>query len=211
MFKKFLLFIGSWVLIGNCLAAMPVGSVAIYSDGSVEKLLADEGDRLHWEDHRKRRLVRSKNPIVPLLQRTDFLSKRGYRQTISSGDPGSIKTLAPGEPLEFTVLRTRYNGETSRRMWECQRLARTKEKVIGVSRVLDKYVCERFVLHRKLWNRQFREKREFSYSRDLGLVVELKRQTRTRTSNKRLVAILAPDKAEYRQIKQVLKKVHAGK
>ena len=50
-------------------AAVPIGSVVLYSDGDVEKLIAVENGELHWEDDRKRRYVRSSNPAVPLLSR----------------------------------------------------------------------------------------------------------------------------------------------
>lgn len=188
-------------------AVVPVGSIALYSDGRVEKLMANEAGRLHWEDDRKRRFVRATNPIVPPLERTDFLSQRGYRQNTASGDPDAIHRLPAGSPVEFSVIRTRNSGEISKRYWECVYLGKSRQQVLETERDLDRYTCERFVIHRKLHNRSFREKREFSYSPDLGLVVDLQRQTRKNSSSSRLVRVIPPDKADYRTISRAVRKL----
>lgn len=190
-------------------AAVPVGSVVIYSDGSVEKFLGQDEGTFRWEDDRKRLFVRSNNPIVPLLEKTDFLSRRGYKQSVASGDPDAIQRLSSGTEVEFTVVRITYDGEKStfsKRHWECVSLGKARQEVLGVQRDLDRYTCERFVIHRKMGNRRFREKREFSYSPDLGLVVDLRRETRKNTSTKRLVAIYPPNKTDYKSISHAVRK-----
>ena len=83
------------------LAAVPVGTVALYSDGKVEKLVSAGEEGLRWEDDRKRQYLRSRNPAVPVLERRDFLSGRGYRQIVSSGNPDALLEL----PVELRVDR----------------------------------------------------------------------------------------------------------
>lgn len=191
---------------GVC-AAVPVGTVVIYSDGSVEKLLADAGGTQRWEDDRKRLLVRSANPIQPLLERTEFLSKRGYRQRLSNGQPDAIRRLPPGTPVAFSVLRTKHDGESARRHWECLQLDNRRERVIDAEYDLERYRCERFTIHRKLHNKTIKETREFSYSRDLGLIVDLQRTTPKKDRRKTLVKIFLPGETDYRTLSRATRRV----
>ncbi len=191
------------------LSAVPVGSVALYSDGKVEKLLANENGLLTWEDDRKRIYVRSGNPILPVLERRDFLSGKSYRQTLNSGEPDAILTRPPGTRVEFSVMRLKNTGENSKRTWECVLEGRAQKKVAGAMRELDRYKCDRYVYHRKLWNRMFRETKTFSYSQELGLVVDQKRKTRKTTSRSKLVAVIPPEGANYRRLSKKVRKVRA--
>lgn len=199
------------VLPGGAWAALPVGSVVMYSDGRVEKLLSREDGKLLWEDDRKRRYLRSENPIMPVLERRDFLSAKGYVQTLRSGDPDSISVRPSGDRVEFSVVRERASGTPSIRTWECTRHAAPRDKVLGEMRELDVYRCERFVYHRKTWQRQFRESREFSYSRDLGLIVKMHRKTTKKESKWRLSSVVTPDKATYKQLSRKVRKLRGRK
>lgn len=188
-------------------ATVPIGTVALYSDGKVEKLLAKEQNGLRWEDDRKRQFLRSTNPAVPVLERKDFLSGRGYRQVIANGNPGALRELPPGTPVEFSMVRSRYSGERSQRNWECTYLGRVRQDVLGADRDLDRYSCERFVIHRKLHNRSFRELRDFTYSPDLGVIVTIDRKTRKDSRSSRLVALFPPEKADYKTLSQAVGKI----
>lgn len=187
-------------------AAVPVGTVALYSDGTVEKLLAIEGDTLRWEDDRKRQFVRSTNPAFPVLERRDFLSGRGYHQVVSIGDVDALRGAPPGTSVEFSVIRNRNSGERSKRNWECSFQGRMRHDVLGTERQLDRYSCERFVIHRKLHNRSFRERRDFSFSPDLALVVDMERTTRKGSSSRRLIALFPPGKADYKTLSRAVRK-----
>lgn len=195
------------LLSGVAFGAVPVGTVALYSDGTLEKLLADEKDSLLWEDDRKRQYLRSKNPALPVLERQDFLSGRGYRQIVSSGNPDALRELPPGTPVEFSVLRTRNSGERSKRNWECSYLGQVSQDVLGTERSLERYSCERFVIHRKFHNRSFRERRDFTYSPDLGIVVDLDRKTRKRSRSRQLVALFPPGEADYKTLSRAVRKI----
>lgn len=190
-------------------AAVPVGTVALYSDGTVEKLLAREGETLRWENDRKRQFVRSTNPAVPVLERQDFLSGGGYRQVLSGGDPDALRGSAAGTSVEFSVIRIRNSGERSKRNWECSFVGQARQDVLGTERQLDRYSCERFVIHRKLHNRSFRERRDFTYSPDLALLVDLERKTRKRSSSRRLIALFPPGKADYKTLSRAVRKARS--
>ena len=196
---------------GSAAAALPVGSVAIYSDGRIEKLLSHENGKLFWEDDRKRRFLRSENPIIPVLDRRDFLSGKGYRQVVGEGDPGSMLERPIGERVEFTMRRVRNTGEKSSRIWECIYLGSAEKKVLGAIRDLESYTCERFIYQRKTWQRQFRESRRFLYSRELGLVVDMKRKTRKKRRSWKLVAIVPPEKATYKRLSKKVRKLRASR
>jgi hypothetical protein len=195
------------LLSGTALAAVPVGTVALYSDGKVEKLLSAGEEGLRWEDDRKRQYLRSRNPAVPVLERRDFLSGRGYRQVVSGGNPDALRALPPGTPVEFSVIRSRFGGERSKRSWECSHLGRVRQDVLGTERELDRYSCERFVIHRKFHNRSFRERRDFTYSPELAVVVELDRKTRKTSGSRRLVALFPPGKADYKTVSRAVRKI----
>jgi hypothetical protein len=199
------------VLSGTASAAVPVGSVVMYSDGRVEKLLSYRNGELLWEDDRKRQFLRSENPVMPALSRTDFLSRKGYSQSVGEGDPDSIETLPVDTRVNFTVVREQHSGNRSTRNWECRRLGSRQEKVLGVMRKLDLFTCERFVIHRKTWQKNFRESRRFSYSRDLGLVVEMQRKTRKRASDWKLVSIVPPEKTSYKRLSKKVRKLRGTK
>ena len=215
MTKRLVRYLGMPALLcllhGGVWAALPVGSVVMYSDGRVEKLLSLEDGTQLWEDDRKRRYLRSQNPIMPVLERRDFLSRKGYVQTLRTGEPDSIAVRASGERVEFSVVRERVGGAPSIRTWECTRHAAQRKKILGEMRELDTYRCERFVYHRKTWQRQFKESREFSYSRDLGLIVEMHRKTPKKERGWRLSSVVSPEKATYKRLSRKVRKLRDSK
>ncbi len=78
-------------------------------------------------------------------------------------------------------------------------------------RELNSFLCERFVIQRKTWQRNFRESLQFSYSRELGLVVDMHRKTRKKSNSRKLVSIIPPDKAGYRRLSKKVRKLRASK
>ncbi|MDJ0739685.1 MAG: hypothetical protein QNJ91_08205 [Gammaproteobacteria bacterium] len=193
------------------LAAVPVGTVALYSNGNVEKLLSADRAGLLWEDDRKRRYLRSRNPVVPVVTRSTFLSGRQTRREVVAGDPDAIATAARGAWVEFTVERTRYTGERSNRSWRCARGRTHIAKVAGADRRVTDFVCERFVVHRKYWQPVIKERREFSYSEDLGLVTRMARTRGEKTSRWRLVKLIAPKRATYKRLSKQVRKLRQPK
>lgn len=196
---------------GGAIADVPVGSVAVYSDGGVEKLLSRTDGKSLWEDDRKRRYLRTDNPILPVRERSNFLDGHGYVQTVIEGQPENYRKLAVGQRLEFTLRRNYRDGKTATRMWDCEYRGARQGKVLDKPRTLQRYVCERFIIHRKLHNRSFRERRVIAFSEELGMVVDLQRTTRKRTSSRKLVALLPPSKATYKTLRTLVRKIRKGK
>ena len=211
MRSKILLLISTLFLIAQNAVAVPIGTIAIYSDGSARKLLAQGEGQLVWEDDRKRQFTVSENPIMPVLELKYFLGDRGYQQHLKSGQPGGIHSLPYGSKVEFSVKRTRHTGESSARNYGCVRLESARQKILGKQRQLERYRCERFTYHRKFWTKQVKEKREFTYSPELGLAVDLSRQTSKRSTKKRLVALIAPGETSLKQVNRILRKIRTRK
>ncbi len=202
----------TWMLAASAAtAAVPVGSVALYSNGQVEKLLSVDGDEYLWEDDRKRLYLRSANPVIPVLMRRNFLSRKGYEQVVVSGRPDSILSLPVGTPVEFAVRRTKAGGEQSRRDWKCVRTNTRTAKVLGAQRRVDDYTCERFIIHRKFWHPVVKERQEFSYSPDLALMTKMKRTRGEKTRRWRLAKLIAPEKASYKRVSSQVRKLRAPK
>lgn len=192
------------------MAGIEVGSIAVYSDGDVEKLVEIAPGKTVWEDDRKRRYVRSDNPMLPVLEREDFLSGRGYRQTLIKGEPASYRSLEPGQHVLFDMRRTRHDGRTSTREWDCEYLGDTRKKVLKLHRTLHNFSCERFKTHHKLYYRVFKERRRFSYSEELGLIVRMKRETPRKKSSRKLEALFAPDEVTYRKLSKLVRQIRKG-
>ena len=209
--SKTLMLVFFFSLATTVSASLPVGSIALYSDGKVEKLLSVEGGRMLWEDDRKRQYLRSDNPVVPTIERRDFLGKTRYTQEVSLGDPDQIRKVPHGTPVEFVVVRQRPSGARSTRRWECVYHGNKGKKVLGRNEQVEQYSCERFVVHRKFWHRLVKEEIALSFSRKLGLVVDMKRTRSEKTKRRKLVEIVPPEKAAYRRLSKKVRKLRASK
>ncbi len=192
---------------GIAQAGLSVGSVVVYSDGKVERFLGEQDGKLIWEDDRKRRYVKSKNPIVPVLERISLVSGKGYRQPISSGDPATIDKLGAGQAVEFTVSRIRDDGRRSERRWECQRTGNASVRVLGVDRRVEQFRCIRFIVHRKFWHKVVKEQLDFAYSSELELVVKRERRYRDKTRTREVAAILPPGQASYERLSKLVRDI----
>jgi hypothetical protein len=186
---------------------MPVGTVALYSDGRVEKLIAIEKEGLRWEDDRMRQFLRSRNPIMPVLESRQRISGRVYSQQLDNGHPDRIRELPVGSSLHFSVVRNGTGG-TKTRYWRCEFLGDAQEDIVGLLRDVEKYRCRQSSMSRKLGLR-VRENREFTYSPSLGVITEM-RQERTRDGRvreRRLVALFEPGQWDYRTLSRAVRDV----
>lgn len=188
-------------------ATVPVGTIALYSDGRVEKLIAIEDNGLRWEDDRKRQFLRSRNPAVPVLESRQLMPGKSYFQELDSGDPDALKEQPLGTPVHFTMTRHR-DGVSKKRYWKCEFLGSKSEKVLGQSRTLDRYRCERSALSRK-FHYSVRDSREFSYSPELGVLVQMERKTRTRTRTRELVGLFRPGETDHKTLSRKVRKIRA--
>jgi|GEM_PF-5565411 len=187
-------------------ATVPVGTIALYSDGRVEKLIATEEEGLRWEDDRMRQFLRSRNPVMPVLESRQLVTGNVYFQELERGDPEQIKQLPLGTPVHFSVIRHR-DGERKRRFWKCEFLGSVREEVLGEPRDLERYQCKQSSFTRKLWLR-IRDTREFTFSPELGVIVSMERKTaKGKTRARQLVAMFEPGEADYKTLSRAVRKI----
>lgn len=188
--------------------AVPVGTIALYSDGRVEKLIAEDERGLLWEDDRKRQWLRSRNPAVPVLEGRQIMVGTSYTHILDSGNPDALMRLPAGTPVNFTMIRNR-NGGVKTRYWRCILLGEVREQVLGQARVLDQYRCERRARSRKLNTFVVRDEREFTYSRDLGVMVDMERTSKKGQRTRRLVALFKPGEIDHKGLTKAVRKLRA--
>lgn len=96
------------------------GDAFVYSDGRVEQVHRVEGDTVLWSGlGRGSRYLRSRNPIVPILQWQAVGTQA--TQTIA-GHADSLWPLVAGKSVRFRALAEIRKGKTKRRytaFWKC--------------------------------------------------------------------------------------------
>lgn len=212
MNRSALLLIGMLLVTFQAQAVAP-GTVAIYSNGAVERLVTREGDIEVWENERKVRSRRSPNPVVPPLSRESLLRGPVYRQTLSRGEPATLLNAAPGASVEFVMTRTDENGNQAARQFQCEFEGRRKHRVMGKLEAVDVFTCERFTVHRKLWHKIVKEKRVLQYSPRLRMVVDRERfrPSKGTTTRQTLVKLLSPKQINYANLRDQLARVRSSK
>lgn len=188
-------------------ATVPIGTVALYSDGRVEKLVAIEENGLRWEDDRMRQFLRSRNPIMPILESRQRVTGKVYFQELKSGDPRQIRDLPIGTPLHFSVTRVRDGGAQTR-YWRCEFLGDVRDSVLGKAQDLERYRCQRSSLSfGKMMGLRTRDIRNFIYSPDLGVIVRMERTNvkLQRTRTRKLIALFEPG-VDYRTLSRAVRK-----
>jgi hypothetical protein len=188
-------------------ATVPVGTIALYSDGRVEKLVAIEGDGLRWEDDRMRQYLRSTNPIMPVLESRQPVTGKGYTQRLKSGDPSRVKRVPLGQPTHFTTVRNDDAGAKTR-YWKCEFLGESSEKVLEQSRIVERYRCQRSSLSLgRFPGLRVRDTREFTFSPELGVIVQLKRKTAKGSRSRELIALFKPGSIDQETLSRKVQKV----
>jgi len=194
-------------------AAVMPGSIAIYSDGSVEKLLSRANGKEVWQDSRYRRLTRSSNPLLPVLSRESLGGERNYSHFLRSGDPDMLLNAPAGRSHEFVVLRRDKYGNLAikPRHFECVVNGDGSIRIAGKPEKVKRFTCERFTLHHKLLTKSIKETLALAYSPRLKMVVDTQRTTPKKSSRKSLVKLIAPGKHSYRTLRAELKALQADK
>lgn len=187
-------------------ATVPVGTIALYSDGRVEKLVAIEDNGLRWEDDRMRQFLRSTNPVMPVLESRQLVSGQGYTQRLRSGDPTSVKKMPKGEPVRFTTIRYRDGGARTR-YWACEFLGTSVEDVLTTARAVERYRCQRSSFGGKPPRYRLRDTREFTFSPELGVTVKMERETDKGTRSRELVALFEPGSVDEKTLSREVRKV----
>lgn len=179
-----------------------IGTVFIYSNGAVEKLINKGNNEFIIEDMRKRLYKRDLNFTITNLEYTSLYS--GYQQTILSGTPDSIFPLTNSRDSSFVLLRKKGNGKKLQRSWACRPATEKKIKILGDSIPVFKVSCSR-----NAWKRYLVTKEEIDYYYDpkTAWVVKTVKRKKGKKRTKKLVAVLSPEKVSAKAITRIVKKL----
>jgi len=193
-------------LLSPAMADLAPGTVAVYSDGTAQRLISSEAGRQVWEDQRLRRYTLSDNPLLPPLAREQRLGGVDYRNTLRTGRPDELLDSEPGEEREFSVWRSDRLGNRSPRNYACRYEGEREAEVLGKREPLKRYFCERFTIHHKLWTRTVKETLRLDYSPRLQLLVDVQRTKKGETRRRSLDALIEADSYSYRDVRKLLAK-----
>jgi len=187
---------------------LAVGTVAIYSDGDIEKLIAYDNDHPVWEDTRKRRYTLADSPLIPRLEYRNLLKPDSdYQVRVTSGNPRDLAIAPVGQKAHFQLRRQYRDGTSRMRDWTCEVLSPSQTRLEGTTHPVNRYKCQRFTPHKKLLYPVLRETRLISYSPELGLTLQLERETRSGTRMRKLKYLLAPAEASAKKIARAHRRV----
>lgn len=185
-------------------AAPEVGSVAIYSNGQVERLMQKSPDFKVWEDGRKRRYKRSIYPFMPVLEYSKFpLVNGSYRQTLSKGKPDRLAPYGSEERVHLTVNRINAEGVVKERNWRCDNQGSSTFDYLGESLSTQLFECIRFTLPK--W--KVKERLTLAYASEIDLVVDFTREKSGKTKRVQLILLLAPEEASVSKIAAEVKRL----
>jgi len=178
------------------------GSVFIYSDGKVEKLI-EKGDGWYLvEDMRKRRYRRDLNFTLPPLAYDSPTSS--YRQRLNSGNPDAIFPLDQSQPTGFSLKKEKRGKRQTIHTWSCNKAEPTRLNIMGEQAPVYRIRCTRYK-----WKKVYEVKEEHDLYFDPESAWVVKRVIRKngaeRTST--LVSVLPPEKATAKAIIRQLKKL----
>lgn len=206
---KIKIIIAFFLVWSSCLsAAVEQGSVAIYSNGQVEKLLESNSRWSVWQDARKRVYRRSNLPVLPVLEYRRFsFPESGYRQTVRSGNPNTIKPYGDRDEVDFSIARVDVLKGPSEKLWSCEYLGLSTFKYRKKNLQTVEYRCQRFSKSGINSAVKLKEDLRLSYSPKLGLIVNKDRvNAKGRHSNVSLVRVLSPEKATSKRISRIVYK-----
>lgn len=189
----------------------PVGSVAVYSDGSVEKLIQINAQSTTWQDGRKRILEYANVPILQRRSFTKFPATESYQEHIAFGVPAEIIPFGTADSVIFTLRREFSEGGHTMRYWQCAHKGQGQYQLGERTLATERYHCERYVPHKKSMYSMFRESVDLAYSPDLSMVVEKVRKTQTKKTRRKLVSLLAPEQVSEQKILKLVKRIHEDK
>lgn len=196
-----LLFLCAPPLLAN---ELQTGSVAIYSNGQVKKLVAQKPGWTRWESARKRSYTLSYLPYLPTLEYQRFPPERGgYSRQVNLTDPLELVPFGNETSISFVLNRIKSDGSSSKRHWRCRYQGKGYETMQERRWSVENYRCTRFnPFSRKSFSRQ----RDLSYSPDLGMIIT---ETLTRrgqpAKETRLEYLLAPEQASAEVIAELVK------
>lgn len=194
------------------MAGLKPGSIVIYTDGDVEKLLVQNQEWTIWEDQRNRRYKRSYLPYFPVLEYRRFKEEAsGYDQFVTDISAVELKPFSPRASVQFTLTRRDLNKGASSRLWHCSYVGSGSYHLSKDELLTQDYSCTRLVVDKR-YIQHIREKLVVSYSPKLNLVVK---QVRTNRQGKEtqveIKRILTPERATAKRIARTVYKLHTSR
>jgi hypothetical protein len=194
-------------------AGQPIGTVAIYSDGQVEKLIEVGKEWTLWEDQRKRRYKKSYLPFLPPLAYQKFPDRtQGYTHGLMFGAPKTLQPYGSNRSVKFDLLRTNTaSASTSKRYWSCAYTGRGGFSLGKKKFKTQNYSCFRVIYKKEIYPER-REVVDLKYSPTLNLVVDRSwSDTRGDSERVKLSRLLSPEKATAKRISRTVYKLRTSK
>ncbi len=185
-------------------AELQTGTVVIYSNGQVKKLVEKSPDWTLWESSRKRLYRLSTLPYFPTLEYQRFPPERGgYTRNIDLTNVPLLIPFGDRRSIAYISSRTRTDGTSTQRHWRCRYEGQGRESLMKRDWVVENYSCNRFNPFSK---KPFKEQKKISYATDLGMVVkESVSRPGRQTKVTRLEYLLRPEEANAKLIADIVK------
>lgn len=142
------------------------GDAFVFSDGRVERVIADNGDRLTWAGLSGASYRRSRNFIVPVLQ---WRSGRGIGTRQVRGNPDALWPIGKSKSARFRVItETRTNPQAASKrsvsLWVCKTSKARQFTVPAGTYVSIPVKCDRY----SSTTMRLLEQREWDYAPEIG-------------------------------------------
>ncbi|GGK78239.1 hypothetical protein [Amphritea balenae] len=193
-------------------ASLEPGSVVIYSDGDVKKLLQRDEQSTLWEDQRKRRYKRSYLPYFPVLEYRRFDEQSsGYNQFVSATTNVELIPFNNEDYVQFNLTRQDLYKGSKKRLWQCAYSGNGHFSLGNKKYSTEKYRCKRFSI-KKTFTYRLKEEIRFYYSPELDLVMkQVKTNSVGDKSRVEVVRILSPERATAKRIARAVYKQKADR
>lgn len=185
------------------IAGYEPGTTFIFSDGRVERVVEDKGEKIIWATRRGRTYERAANFAIPILKwKTSRQS--GVRQV--TGKVDALWPPTPGKHARFRIATdVTRNGETNRsiQLWTCSVSKETSVELPNGAFDALPVRCERYSVN----SMTALERRTWWYSAEVGHYIQRDFQNyRTGERKKiRLCAALPPNRATQKRIDALAK------
>jgi len=142
------------------------GDAFVFSDGRVERVIADKGERLTWAGLGGASYQRSRNFIVPVLQ---WRSGRGMGKREVRGDPDALWPITRPRSARFRVItETRANPQAAPKrsvsLWVCKTGKARQDTVAAGTYEAIPVLCDRY----SPTTMRLLERRQWDYAPELG-------------------------------------------
>jgi hypothetical protein len=142
------------------------GDAFVYSDGRVERVIADNGDQLTWAGLSGSRYSRSRNFVVPVLQ---WRSGRGTGRREVRGNPDALWPIERSRSARFRVItETRATPQSAKKrsvsLWVCKTGKPRDFTVAAGTYNAVPVLCDRY----SPTTMRLIERREWDYAPELG-------------------------------------------